>query len=239
MNWVIDLIVLVLVFLIVFAAYKKGFLRSVLSLGGFLIASVFSFVFGKMIAEGIFDSMVRPWLTSMVESEVVAGTNNNLTAAVDNMYQNLPGYLSGPLDFLFGSKEQVLSNIQTAMNENSAGLTDSIVGLLKPMMVVLISILTVLILFLLCMFALRVIDKMLIQVRRIPVIGTFDGLLGGIVGIFQAVLWMVILVFLVKSVILLTSNGLTWLNDEVVDSTILFKWMYHLDVTKIFEDINL
>ena len=239
MNWVIDLIVLVLVFLIVFAAYKKGFLRSVLSLGGFLIASVFSFVFGKMIAEGIFDSMVRPWLTSMVESEVVAGTNNNLTAAVDNMYQNLPGYLSGPLDFLFGSKEQVLSNIQTAMNENSAGLTDSIVGLLKPMMVVLISILTVLILFLLCMFALRVIDKMLIQVRRIPVIGTFDGLLGGIVGIFQAVLWMVILVFLVKAVILLTSNGLTWLNDEVVDSTILFKWMYHLDVTKIFEDINL
>ena len=239
MNWVIDLIVLVLVFLIVFAAYKKGFLRSVLSLGGFLIASVFSFVFGKMIAEGIFDSMVRPWLTSMVESEVVAGTNNNLTAAVDNMYQNLPGYLSGPLDFLFGSKEQVLSNIQTAMNENSAGLTDSIVGLLKPMMVVLISILTVLILFLLCMFALRVIDKMLIQVRRLPVIGTFDGLLGGIVGIFQAVLWMVILVFLVKAVILLTSNGLTWLNDEVVDSTILFKWMYHLDVTKIFEDINL
>ncbi len=239
MNWVIDLIVLVLVFLIVFAAYKKGFLRSVLSLGGFLIASVFSFVFGKMIAEGIFDSMVRPWLTSMVESEVVAGTNNNLTAAVDNMYQNLPGYLSGPLDFLFGSKEQVLSNIQTAMNENSAGLTDSIVGLLKPMMVVLISILTVLILFLLCMFALRVIDKMLIQVRRIPVIGTFDGLLGGIVGIFQAVLWMVILVFLVKAVILLTSNGLAWLNDEVVDSTILFKWMYHLDVTKIFEDINL
>ena len=239
MNWVIDLIVLVLVFLIVFAAYKKGFLRSVLSLGGFLIASVFSFVFGKMIAEGIFDSMVRPWLTSMVESEVVAGTNNNLTAAVDNMYQNLPGYLSGPLDFLFGSKEQVLSNIQTAMNENSAGLTDSIVGLLKPMMVVLISILMVLILFLLCMFALRVIDKMLIQVRRIPVIGTFDGLLGGIVGIFQAVLWMVILVFLVKAVILLTSNGLAWLNDEVVDSTILFKWMYHLDVTKIFEDINL
>ena len=232
MNWIIDFIVLALIVVIIFAGYKKGFLRSILSLGGFLIATVFSFMFGRMIAEGIFDSMVKPWLTSMVETQVVAGTNQSLAAAVDNMYQNLPGYLSGPLDFLFGSKEQVMANIQSAM-------TDSLVGLLKPMMVVLISILTVLILFLLCMFALRIIDKMLIQVRRIPVIGTFDGLLGGVVGVFQAILWMVVLVFLVKAVILLSSNGITWLNDKVVDSTILFKWLYNFDVTKVFEGINL
>lgn len=239
LNWVIDFIVLVLIVIIIFAGYKKGFLRSILSLGGFLIATVFSFMFGRMIAEGVFDSMVKPWLTSMVETQVVAGTNQSLAAAVDNMYQNLPGYLSGPLDFLFGSKEQVMANIQSAMTENSATMTDSIVGLLKPMMVVLISILTVLILFLLCMFALRIIDKMLIQVRRIPVIGTFDGLLGGVVGVFQAILWMVVLVFLVKAVILLSSNGITWLNDKVVDSTILFKWLYNFDVTKVFEGINL
>lgn len=239
LNWIIDFIVLALIVVIIFAGYKKGFLRSILSLGGFLIATVFSFMFGRMIAEGIFDSMVKPWLTSMVETQVVAGTNQSLAAAVDNMYQNLPGYLSGPLDFLFGSKEQVMANIQSAMTENSATMTDSIVGLLKPMMVVLISILTVLILFLLCMFALRIIDKMLIQVRRIPVIGTFDGLLGGVVGVFQAILWMVVLVFLVKAVILLSSNGITWLNDKVVDSTILFKWLYNFDVTKVFEGINL
>lgn len=239
MNWVIDLIVLALIAVVIFAAYKKGFLRSVLSLVGFLIATVFSFTFGRMIAEGIFDSMVKPWLASTVESQVVAGANNNLAAAVDNMYQNLPGYLSGPLDFLFGSKEQVISNIQNAMSGSSSTMTDAIVSLLKPMMVVLISILTVLVLFLLCMFALRVIDKLLIQVRRIPVIGTFDGLLGGIVGVFQACLWMVILVFLAKAVILLSSNGISWFNDEVIDSTILFKWLYHLDVTRAFEGISL
>ena len=105
LNWIIDFIVLVLIVIIIFAGYKKGFLRSILSLGGYLIATVFSFMFGRMIAEGIFDSMVKPWLTSMVETQVVAGTNQSLAAAVDNMYQNLPGYLSGPLDFLFGSKE--------------------------------------------------------------------------------------------------------------------------------------
>ena len=115
-----------------------------------MIATVFSFMFGKMIAEGIFTSMVKPWLTSLVETQVVAGTNENLAIAVDNMYQNLPGYLSGPLNFLFGSKEQVITNIQSAMAENSTTMTDSIVNLLKPMMVVLISILTILILFLLC-----------------------------------------------------------------------------------------
>ncbi len=239
MNWIIDLLMLALVIIIIYTGYRKGFLRSILSLGGFLIATVFSFMFGKMIAEGIFTSMVKPWLTSLVETQVVAGTNENLAIAVDNMYQNLPGYLSGPLNFLFGSKEQVITNIQSAMAENSTTMTDSIVNLLKPMMVVLISILTILILFLLCIFALRVIDKLLIQVRRIPVIGTFDGFLGGIVGVFQAALWMVILVFLVKAIILLSSNGITWLNDDVINSTFLFKWLYHFDVTKAFEEINL
>ncbi len=239
MNWIIDIIVLALVVVVIFAAYKKGFLRSVFSLVGFFAASIISFFFGGMIAEGIFDSMVKPWLTSTVETQVIAGTNNNLAAVVDNMYQNLPGYLSGPLDFLFGSKEQVVSNIQTAMSENSGTMTDAIVGLLRPMLVALISILTVLILFLLCMFALRMVDRLLIRVRRIPVIGTFDGLLGGVVGVLQACLWMVILVFLVKAVILLSSNGISWLNDEIVESTFLFKWLYHLDVTNIFAGINL
>lgn len=240
MYWLlIDIIALFLIIVIIVVAYRRGFLRSLLSLFGFLIAGAFSFIFGKMIAEGIFDSLVRPWLTTLVETEVVAGTNNNIAAAVENMYVSLPGLFSGPLNFLFGSKEEITNSLNSAVTENAAGLTGSIVDLLRPMIVVLISILTILILFILCSLALRVIDRLLIQVRRLPVIGTFDGLLGAVVGVLQALFWMFILVFLAKAVILLSAGELSWLNDEVVNSTLLFRWFYNFDITRLFVEINL
>ena len=239
MNWIIDLVVLALIVLAVVKAYKKGFLRSVLSLGGFLLAFIVSFTLGRALSEGIFDAMVRPWLTSTVETQVVAGTNESLTAAVNNMYENLPGFLSGPLDFLFGSKDQMIANIQSTMNANSFGLTESIVEILKPMMVALIGILVIIVLMILCMIVLKIIDRVLIRVRHLPLIGTCDGILGAIVGVFQAILWMVFLVFLVKAVILLSSNGISWLNDSVIESTTLFRWLYHFDLTQAFAGLGL
>ena len=91
MGWIIDLIMVLLLILIVYASYRKGFLRSILSLGGFLLATVVSFTFGKMLAEMLFDSMAKPWLTALIDEQIVAGTNYNLAVVVDNMYQNLPG----------------------------------------------------------------------------------------------------------------------------------------------------
>lgn len=239
MGWIIDIVLVLLLILIVYASFRKGFLRSVLSLGGFLISTIFSFMFGKMIAEMLFDSMAKPWLTSMINEQVVAGANNNLTVVVDNLYLNLPGYISGPIELLFGSKEQMTASLQSAVNNGSTGLTDSIVGLLRPMMVTLISILVFIILFILCMLALRVIDRMLIRVRRLPVIGTFDGLLGGIVGVLKAFVWLVIIVFLAKAVILLSSNSLSWMNNELVDSTFLFKYAYDFDLPGMFAGLKL
>lgn len=238
MGWIIDLIMVVLFILIVYASYRKGFLRSILSLGGFLLATIVSFVFGKMIAEALFDSMAKPWLTTLIEEQVVAGTNDNLVVVVDNMYQNLPGYISGPLEMLFGSKEQMVASLQSAMDSGSAGLTDAIVALLRPMLVALLSVLTVIILFILCMIVLRVVDRLLIQVRRVPIIGTFDGLLGGLVGVVKAVVWILILAFLVKAVILLSSNGVAWLNSGTVESSFLFQYIYNFDALQMFEGLN-
>jgi uncharacterized membrane protein required for colicin V production len=239
LGWIIDLIMVLLLILIVYASYRKGFLRSVLSLGGFLLATVVSFIFGKMLAEMLFDSMAKPWLTTLIDEQIVAGTNHNLAVVVDNMYQNLPGYLSGPLEMLLGSKEQVLANLQSALDGGSVGLTDAIVGLLRPMLVALLSVLTIIILFLVCMIVIRIVDRLLIQVRRIPVIGTFDGLLGGLVGIVKAVIWLVILVFLVKAVILLSADGISWLNSGTVESSFLFKYLYHVDIPQVFEGLSL
>ena len=240
MGWIIDLIMVLLLILIVYASYRKGFLRSILSLGGFLLATVVSFTFGKMLAEMLCDSMAKPWLTALIDEQIVAGTNYNLAVVVDNMYQNLPGYLAGPLEMLLGSKEQVLANLQSALDGGSAaGLTDAIVGLLRPMLVALLSVLTIIILFLICMIVIRIIDRLLIQVRRIPVVGTFDGLLGGLVGIVKAVIWLVVLVFLVKAVILLSADGISWLNSETVESSFLFKYLYHVDIPQVFEGLSL
>ena len=239
MGVFVDLVLVLLVLLIIYMAYRKGFLRSILSLGGFLIATVFAFVFGRMFAEGIFEWFVKPWLTTTVQNDIVAGTGNNITQVVENMYTNLPGILSGGLDMLFGSKQALITNIQNGVAGGSVPITDTIVGTLKPLLVSLISILAIFILFALCMLALRVINRLLVKVRHIPVIGAVDGLLGGLIGILEAAIWVMILVFLVKALILLSGNGLPWLNENIIDSSYMFKYLYHFDITKAFSGLTI
>ena len=238
MNWVLDLAVVVLVVLVIRYAHKKGFLRSVLSLFGHLVALVFSFVVGKVVADWIYEAMVKSWLVQTVETNIVAGTNNNLTAAVDRMYSDLPGLLSGMFNFLFGSKEKVLDSLQTSMESTSSSVTDAIVTMLKPMLLTLLGILIILLLVVVCLFVLRVLDKVLIRVRRLPLIGSLDGLLGGVVGIFQALLWLIVLAFFVKALILLSSNNWSLLNTEVIESTILFKHLYYFDLTAFISGVR-
>ena len=100
MGILIDILLLAVIVLVIYLSYRKGFLRSLWSLGGFLLAVIISYVLGKLIAEMLFEVMARPWLTSLINEQIIAGSGDNIAQVVDGLYQNLPAILSGPLTMI-------------------------------------------------------------------------------------------------------------------------------------------
>ena len=228
MSIVIDLLLVAIVILIVLFAAKKGFVRSVLSLLGTIVAIVVSYFLAKCLAGMIFDSMVRPWLTDMVHTQVLEAGVQDIQSAVAGLYASLPSMFSGMLNMIFGSQEELVSQLQSSMNGDiAATLSNLLADAMAPFVTMLIGSLLFILFFILCGIVLRIIDKVLISVRHLPVVGSLDGVLGGALGIVQALIVVVLCALAVRVLISLSSNEWTWLNTQVVDSTYLFKYFYH------------
>lgn len=228
MSIVIDLFLVAMVILIVLFAAKKGFVRSVFSLLGIIAAVVVSFLLAKSLAGMIFDSMVRPWLMDMVHTQVLEAGAQDIQGAVAGLYANLPSVLSGMLNMVFGSQEELVSQLQTSMNGDVATTLSSLIAdAMSPFITMLIGSLLFILLFILCGIALKIIDKALISVRHLPVIGGLDSVLGGVLGAVQALIVLMLFALVARVLISLSSNEWTWLNTQVVESTYLFKYFYH------------
>ena len=227
MGILIEILLLAVIVLVIYLSYRKGFLRSLWSLGGFLLAVIISYVLGKLIAEMLFEVMARPWLTSLINEQIIAGSGDNIAQVVDGLYQNLPAILSGPLTMIVGTKEELTLTLQQAVANGSATITDIIVGLLQPVVVALLGTILFLLVFIICMILRRLLDKLLIRVHRLPIIGAFDSVLGAGVGLLKAAVWVWLIVVLIKVVVVFSAGSLPWLNESVVDSSLLFKYLYH------------
>lgn len=87
----------------------------------------------------------------------------------------------------------------------------------------------ILILFIL-MFIVKIIENMLVQADKIPVIGRFDSLAGGIFGAVEASALVFIACIIVKFIILLTDGTQTFLNEDTIEQSKLFSIFYNFDL---------
>lgn len=64
--------------------------------------------------------------------------------------------------------------------------------------------------------------------KKIPILNELDGLLGGVFGLMEAIIFLVAVAFGCFILIIITKNNLKFLNSEVIDSTKLFFLFYKI-----------
>ena len=90
MNWILDGIILLIVLLCIISSYKKGFIKSVLELLGFVAAIILSFYISAPVAEFVYDKTIEPAITTTLID--TANEANN------NFYESVPDYIKTLLD---------------------------------------------------------------------------------------------------------------------------------------------
>lgn len=231
---IIDLICICIAFFIIFAAYRRGFLRSVILIVGYIASISISFILSRTLSERIYQHFISGWLSEQVD-EILAQTihADSFSSVVSELLSNLPDFLSNSIYSIYGGEAELIKSLETATGGMAENIGDVITNtILAPILNSLLQMVLCLLIFMICAIIVKVIAALFKGFYSLPIIGTINSLLGGIIGFVQALFVLYILGLCVSVFISLTADGVNWLNEDIIRSTWIFRWFYGFSLFK-------
>ena len=220
--WIIwDILTVAIVLTFAAASYRKGFLHTVTRLVGSIGALLFSLVYSEPIARMIFDNYLRSSTLDLVAKNVGEFSQNGAEGILDE----LPGWLSQSLEAALGSSAEAwYAQIQSSDAATlSAAITDTVIG---PMATALVRVLVFFVLFTVLMLLVNTIAGLLKSVNFLPVIGSLNEILGGVLGAAQGLLYVFVFASLLWFIVSATGDGMGIISNSEIEKTFLFRWFY-------------
>ena len=226
MSIILDLIIVLIVLLFVFLSAKKGFVRTLIEVVGFIAAIVIALSLSTPIADFIYDSSIQPIVANTVKSAVSEG-GSNVNEAVDSVWNKLPAFLTEN-NFFNLSKDTISSTVSTQSNATASQLTTTIDSFIKPSVSKLLSVLISVILVVMLLFIVKILAKLVNKLFTFSVIGDINKTLGGILGLVKGAAVAVIFCMIVSLVLSFSKNGFLIFTYDAINSSYLFKFLMGL-----------
>lgn len=226
MSIILDAIIVFIIILFVFLSAKKGFVRTLIEVVGFIAAIAIALSVSTPIANFCYDSAVQPIVTKTVESAVNEGSTN-VNEAVDAVWNKLPGFLTES-SFLNLSKDNLTNSINNDTVSNTPQLISSINSFVKPAVSKLISVVVSVILVVVLLFVVRVLAKIVNKLFSFSLIGDINKTLGGILGLIKGAAVCVIFCMIISLILSFTKNGFLIFTYDAINSSYLFKFIMGL-----------
>ncbi len=219
MPIILDLAVVLSIFAFVYISAKRGFLSTVVRFLGYLASVMASSWISRWLGEKVYQRWIRPTLLESISEKLSEMIHpEQLVKDIVSFLDELPVLLRNALSYDSQGLSQSLQQFAQSGDSIAEGLVDTV---LYPTVIGLTQTVLFLICFLLCLVIVRLVAGMLTQVKRIPVIGPMNSLLGGIFGFFESILFLFLAMLLLNLLFSLTNDSISWLNRSVVSSTFL------------------
>lgn len=223
MSIILDAIIVLIILLFVFLSAKKGFVRTLIEVVGFIAAIAIALSISTPIANFCYDSAIQPIVTKTVESAVNEG-GSNVNQAVDTVWNKLPTFLTES-NFFNISKESITSSINDETASDTAQLIDSINSLVKPAISKLISVILSVILVVILLFLVKLLAKVINKLFSFSLVGDINKTLGGILGLVKGAAVSVIFCMIISLILSFTKDGFLIFTYDAINSSYLFKFI--------------
>lgn len=188
MTYIIDILIIALFVFIVVAAYKKGFLSTIIDTFAVAISAVVSYMFFEPVAEGAYNLFVR----NLVETRftrVLDDISSTLSVAdkVNAMIEGLPPSavkLAEAMGVSFNSLAISISPSGNISNDDLINLAVEKIG--HPIMINVTEVVTFVVMFIIITIALKFLAGIFKKANDIPLLGKLNAGLGGVIGIVKA-----------------------------------------------------
>ena len=223
----VDWMILLVIVIYVIAGFRKGFIATIASALGTLAALVVALFAASTLKEPV-GAMFAPLLTGSVNRHVPQ--LQEYSGSVNDLWNSISGYLQVILNDHGISPETLESS------EDPAGtLLDAIVRSVGESMAYIVIFF---IAFIVLRIAIHLVVGMLDLIASLPVIHSFNALLGGLVGLITGVLLCTIVLWAIKLVVPSAYSDAGILSPAVMsESAIASKLVGWNDGVSLFEAV--
>lgn len=221
MNFVIDLIVVAIVAICVLLAAKKGFVKTLVEVVGFIAAISLTFTISTPLAEATYDKMIEPKIIEAAVNAVGESTENGAVNALPDFILNNASKLGISVeDFTSKITDNLTTGTESAVRTASADV-------IKPIVTEILGLAYSVVIFFVLLFVVNFLAKIINKLFSFSVIGKVNRLLGGIIGVPKGIVFAILFCMIVSLIISL-SGGFLMFTAENVEKTIVFKLLANI-----------
>ncbi len=235
-----DLVILIIAFMLISKAMRKGFIASLITTLGYFVSLALAIFGGRFLAKLIFAMFFESPIANSIDSKVSQSFDaSSIGGMLDGAVESVPKLFRGIIENQQITSAQMADQIgsQVLSGETTIGVAIT-QNYIQPIVCIILQIILSAILFSILMFAVKAIGRMARGVKRIPLIGPINKLLGGVLGLAQAVIIVYLISTLAGMLLAAKPDGYEYLNMQIIESTYLFKLFFSFDTSAILTGYN-
>lgn len=200
---------------------RRGLVHTIVSLLGYIAAAFLAKIGSPAAAKFLYDNVVRDAIRLALSrrlEEAVAGGGEVAVDVLDLVPDTLLRIMGQ------SGREAAVTSVAADAGEMVETVIEA--ALRNPVVAILQAV-CFLIIFSLAAFLVRYVARLFTGIYRIPVVGSINTMLGGVVGVLQALLILYIAAFALRLLIAFSDGGWWWLGTDVMDSTYIWRVFYN------------
>lgn len=219
MSLILDLVIILIIALCVFIGIKRGAVKEIVSLIGIVVALILAitiskigatFIYNRFVGEAIYNTVYKA-----VEDKVGVDISTTIDALPEEIFQigdAIGVDISEKLESGLKEDTNLASSVAEIVSESIA----------KPLVITIIQLVLFIILFVVFKVLICWLGKILNIVAKLPVLGSANKLVGGIVGLLKGVIIASIVCYVVIIILKVQPDGFAGINSEIVEDTKIF-----------------
>ncbi len=191
---IFDLIFVAIAIVVVVASARKGFVASCLDAFSVVIAGFVSFKFFEPVAQWVYDVIVKDFMrTALVRAIEDTGSNASAAEKINVMLAEIP---EGAVKLAQGIGVNV-NSLAATINQSISSDRDAFIDVfgekvVYPVMIFVTEIVVFMILLVVSCLIIRAVSNFFSdKLKKIPVVGNVDTILGGALGLIKAAVILV------------------------------------------------
>lgn len=203
MNYIVDILIVALVFVIVGAAVKKGFVSTLIETFSFLISAFAASKLSPIVSGWAYDAFIRDTVEKNFNAALSeAASGMSMQAKAEELLSNIPEGMIKLAELTGFNTENLIYSVSAQAATNDQLVQNLIDSVVYNVVIAVSQAVVFILLFIVFIIALGFISKLFKKVNKIPLIGKVNEILGGILGIIKAV----IVVFVVCTVLYIVAG---------------------------------
>lgn len=221
---VLDLIILAIVLALVVLGAVRGIAKTLLNVLCVAASSICSYLGAGLLSNLIYTSVISPKITSSVTDSMADSTASAATI-IQEAIDGLPDFVVGIFNTFGITLDSLSKSANGAVGGVGANASQAVDFALKPVITSVLSVIFVIVLFIVFIFIFKIIARKVERLFHIPIVGTLNRILGGALGLAEAVFICVLGITVLKVMFFFSQEP--FISEQLISQSVIFSAIYN------------